>query len=82
MILLFPGRQFFVGTFKGFRHGVTDMNLLIAAGTGSAYLISVAATFLDLGPGYDTLYYDTVALSDNFHCPWQVPRSQGKGPDF
>ncbi len=38
------------------------MNLLIAAGTGSAYLISVAATFLDLGPGYNSLYYDTVAF--------------------
>ena len=62
LVLLFPGRQFFVGTFKGFKHGVTDMNLLIAAGTGSAYLISVAATFLDLGPGYDNLYYDTVAF--------------------
>ncbi|MGB9940147.1 heavy metal translocating P-type ATPase [Methanosarcina sp.] len=62
LILIFPGRQFFVGTFKGFRHGVTDMDLLIAGGTGSAYLISVAATFFDLGPGYDTLYYDTVAL--------------------
>ena len=57
-----PGRQFFVGTFKGFKYGVTDMNLLIAAGTGSAYLISVAATFLDLGPGYNSLYYDTVAF--------------------
>ena len=61
-VLLFPGRQFFVGTFKGFKYGVTDMNLLIAAGTGSAYLISVAATFLDLGPGYNSLYYDTVAF--------------------
>ncbi|MDM7920611.1 MAG: heavy metal translocating P-type ATPase [Methanosarcina sp.] len=62
LILLLPGRQFFVGTVKGFKHGVTDMNLLIAAGTGAAYLISVAATFLDLGPGYDVLYYDTVAF--------------------
>jgi Cu+-exporting ATPase len=62
LILLFPGRQFFVGAIKGFRYGVTDMNLLIAAGTGSAYFISVAATFLDLGPGYNSLYYDTVAF--------------------
>jgi Cu+-exporting ATPase len=62
LVLLFPGRQFFVGTFKGFKYGVTDMNLLIAAGTGSAYLISVAATFFDLGPGYNNLYYDTVAF--------------------
>ena len=62
LILLFPGRQFFVGAIKGFRYGVTDMNLLIAAGTGSAYFISVAATFLELGPGYNSLYYDTVAF--------------------
>lgn len=62
LVLLFPGRQFFVGTIRGFKYGVTDMNLLIAAGTGSAYLISVAATFLDLGPGYNSLYYDTVAF--------------------
>ena len=62
LVLLFPGKQFFVGTFKGFKYGVTDMNLLIAAGTGSAYLISVAATFLDLGPGYNSLYYDTVVF--------------------
>ncbi|AKB81938.1 Lead, cadmium, zinc and mercury transporting ATPase [Methanosarcina barkeri 3] len=62
LVLLFPGRQFFVGAIKGFKYGVTDMNLLIAAGTGSAYLISVAATFLDLGPGYNNLYYDTVAF--------------------
>jgi Cu+-exporting ATPase len=62
LILLFPGRQFFVGTIKGFKYGVTDMNLLIAAGTGSAYLISVASTFLNLGPGYTNLYYDTVAF--------------------
>jgi P-type Cu+ transporter len=62
LVLLFPGRQFFAGTFKGFKYGVTDMNLLIAAGTGSAYMISVAATFLNLGPGYNNLYYDTVAF--------------------
>lgn len=62
LILFFPGRQFFVGTVKGLRHGVTDMDLLIAGGTGAAYLVSVAATFFDLGPGYDVLYYDTVAL--------------------
>lgn len=62
LVLLFPGRQFFTGTYRGFKHGVTDMNLLIAAGTGAAYLISAAATFLDLGPGYNSTYYDTVSF--------------------
>ncbi|TET90899.1 MAG: copper-translocating P-type ATPase [Methanomassiliicoccales archaeon] len=57
-----PGRQFFVGTFKGLKHGSTDMNLLIATGTGAAYVVSVAGTFLDLGAGYEHVYYDTAAL--------------------
>jgi Cu+-exporting ATPase len=66
IIMLFPGRQFFVGTYKGLKHGVTDMNLLIATGTGAAYVVSAAATFLDLGPGYMHTYYDTAALLITF----------------
>jgi Cu+-exporting ATPase len=66
IVMLFPGRQFFVGTYKGLKHGVTDMNLLIATGTGAAYVVSVAATFLDLGPGYMHTYYDTAALLITF----------------
>ncbi|VVB87580.1 putative copper-exporting P-type ATPase A [uncultured archaeon] len=62
IVMLFPGRQFFVGTYKGLLHGMTDMNLLIATGTGAAYTISVAATFLDLGEAYKHTYYDTAAL--------------------
>ncbi|MCX9085423.1 MAG: heavy metal translocating P-type ATPase [Candidatus Methanoperedens sp.] len=66
IVMIFPGRQFFVGTYKGLKHGVTDMNLLIATGTGAAYVVSVAATFLDLGPGYMHTYYDTAALLITF----------------
>jgi Cu+-exporting ATPase len=62
IVMLFPGRQFFEGTYKGLKHGVTDMNLLIATGTGAAYIISVAGTFLDLGEAYRHTYYDTAAL--------------------
>ncbi len=62
IVMLFPGRQFFEGTYKGLKHGMTDMNLLIATGTGAAYLISAAATFLDLGEAYKHTYYDTAAL--------------------
>jgi len=35
LVMLLPGRQFFSGAYKGLKHGATDMNLLIAAGTGS-----------------------------------------------
>ncbi|NOR46703.1 MAG: copper ion binding protein, partial [Methanosarcinaceae archaeon] len=66
IVMLFPGRQFFTGTYKGLKHGVTDMNLLIATGTGAAYVISVAATFLDLGAGYEHLYYDTAVMLITF----------------
>ncbi|MDP2845702.1 MAG: heavy metal translocating P-type ATPase, partial [Candidatus Methanoperedens sp.] len=62
IVMLFPGRQFFEGTYNGLKHGMTDMNLLIATGTGAAYTISVAATFLDLGEAYKHTYYDTAAL--------------------
>lgn len=62
IVMLIPGRQFFEGTYRGLKHGVTDMNLLIATGTGAAYIISVAATFLDLGKAYKHTYYDTAAL--------------------
>lgn len=62
IVMVIPGKQFFQGAFKGLVHGVTDMNLLIATGTGAAYLISVVASFLDLGPGYHHLYYDTAVM--------------------
>ncbi|VVB89978.1 putative copper-exporting P-type ATPase A [uncultured archaeon] len=62
IVMLFPGRQFFEGTYKGLKHGVTDMNLLIATGTGAAYVISVAGTFFNLGEAYKHTYYDTAAL--------------------
>ncbi|MCC7165603.1 MAG: copper-translocating P-type ATPase [Anaerolineae bacterium] len=36
-----PGRQFFVNSWRGLKHGVTDMNLLYATGIGAAYGIAV-----------------------------------------
>jgi Cu+-exporting ATPase len=43
-IVFGPGRQFFVNSFRGLRHGVTDMNLLYATGIGAAYLIALINT--------------------------------------
>jgi P-type Cu+ transporter len=39
-----PGRQFFVNSWRGLKHGVTDMNLLYATGIGAAYGIAVINT--------------------------------------
>src|SRR3970282_1635662 len=35
-IVFGPGRQFFVQSWRGLKHGVTDMNLLYATGSGAA----------------------------------------------
>ena len=48
-VVLWCGRQFFRGAWAAFRHRAADMNTLIAVGTGTAYLYSVAAT---LAPGF------------------------------
>ncbi|MBI4992675.1 MAG: copper-translocating P-type ATPase, partial [Candidatus Magasanikbacteria bacterium] len=59
-----PGRQFFVGTYRGLKHGFTDMNLLVATGTGAAYLLGVINTlFPNLGfGGSEVAFFETAAL--------------------
>jgi Cu+-exporting ATPase len=48
-VVFYSGRQFYRGAWAAFRHRAADMNTLIAVGTGTAYLYSVAAT---LFPGF------------------------------
>ncbi len=64
-VLLWSGRQFFLGAWSGFRHRTADMNTLIAVGTGAAFLYSLVAT---IAPGIFTraglhpdLYYEAVS---------------------
>ena len=47
-VVVWSGRQFYRGTWSGFKHRTADMNTLIGVGTGAAYLYSLAAT---LAPG-------------------------------
>jgi P-type Cu+ transporter len=44
-ILLWSGRRFFVKAWSAARHRASDMNTLVALGTGSAFLYSAFATF-------------------------------------
>jgi Cu+-exporting ATPase len=65
-IMLWAGRQFYVRAWAAARHGGSDMNTLIAVGTGAAYLYSIVATvapnvFLDRGLKPD-VYYEAVVL--------------------
>lgn len=59
-----PGRQFFVNSWRGLRHGVTDMNLLYATGIGAAYLIAVINTvFPNAGFGGEgATFFESAAL--------------------
>jgi Cu+-exporting ATPase len=51
-VVLYCGLQFYRGAWASFRHRAADMNTLIAIGTGTAYLYSVAAT---IAPGFFAL---------------------------
>ena len=43
-VIFYCGWQFYRGAWAAFRHRAADMNTLIAVGTGTAYLYSIAAT--------------------------------------
>jgi P-type Cu+ transporter len=43
-VMLWAGREFYTRAWNALRHGSTDMNTLISAGTGAAFVFSVAAT--------------------------------------
>jgi Cu+-exporting ATPase len=67
-IVLGPGRQFFVNSWRGLRHGVTDMNLLYATGIGAAYGIAVINTaFPKAGFGGEgATFFESAALLTAF----------------
>ncbi len=44
-VMAWAGRHFYARAWKGLRHGIADMNTLIALGTGAAFAYSVAATY-------------------------------------
>ena len=65
-VMLTAGRHFYLRAWAGIRHGGTDMNTLIAVGTGAAWLHSVIATvapafFTSRGVPAD-VYYEAVVL--------------------
>ena len=43
-VVFYSGWQFYRGAWAAFRHRAADMNTLIAVGTGTAYIFSIAAT--------------------------------------
>lgn len=67
-LMLGPARQFFVNSFRGLKHGVTDMNLLYATGIGAAYFIAVLNTLWPQAGfgGPKATFYESAALLTAF----------------
>ena len=65
-VMVWAGRQFYVRAWQAARHGASDMNTLIAVGTGAAFIYSVIATvapelFTAAGVAPD-VYYEAVII--------------------
>ncbi|MFL5507788.1 MAG: heavy metal translocating P-type ATPase [Gemmatimonadales bacterium] len=64
-VVFWAGRHFYVRAWSAVRHGGADMNVLIALGTGAAFLFSVATTFFAdwfIGHGLEpAVYYEAVS---------------------
>ena len=63
-VMGWAGREFYVRAWKNLRHGTSDMNSLVALGTGAAFLYSLVATiapdvFIASGVAPD-VYYEAV----------------------
>jgi len=67
-VVVGPGWQFFLNSFRGLRRGVTDMNLLYATGIGAAYLIGVVNTFWPTAGfgGEKAVFFESAALLTAF----------------
>ena len=67
-IVFGPGRQFFTNSWRGLKHGVTDMNLLYATGIGAAYGIAVINTILPKAGfgGEGATFFESAALLTTF----------------
>ncbi len=66
-VLFWAGARFYRGAWQVGRHGTTDMNTLIAVGTGAAYSYSVVATVwpgaIETAAGVSAdVYFDTAAV--------------------
>ncbi|MDB4875742.1 MAG: copper-translocating P-type ATPase [Gemmatimonadetes bacterium] len=65
-VMVWAGRQFYVGAWTAFCHGSADMNTLVAIGTGAAFVYSLVATlapsfFLSRGAPAD-VYYEAIVI--------------------
>ncbi len=82
-VLAWSGRPFFRGAWSGALHGTTDMNTLIALGTGAAFLYSAVATivpsvFTRVGLPPD-VYFEAVSMIIALILLGKVLEARAKG---
>ena len=65
-VMAWAGRRFYVNGLRALRHGVPDMNSLVAIGTGAAFVYSVVATVWPAvfvrGGVMPDVYYEAVII--------------------
>jgi Cu+-exporting ATPase len=57
-VVFVPGSRFYVNAARTVAHGGANMDVLVALGTGAAYVLSVVHTFIVPGP----VYYEAAAV--------------------
>lgn len=79
IVLFGAGGMFFDRAWKAARHGVADMNTLVAIGTGSAFLYSIYAVMM----GRQDVYFDTAAVVVAFVLvgKWMEDRAKNRTRD-
>ncbi len=79
IVLFGAGGMFFERAWKAARHGVADMNTLVAIGTGSAFLYSLYAVI----QGRPDVYFDTAAVVVAFVLvgKWMEDRAKNRTRD-
>jgi len=75
-VVVYGGAPFYSKAWASFRHFAFDMNTLIAVGTGSAFLYSLAAT---LDPELGAVYYETAAAIIAFILLGKMLEARARG---
>lgn len=89
-VLFYGGAPFFNGAWKALKHRTADMNLLVAIGSGAAYLYSVIATLLPSAfsrvssdgmghSGMPAVYYEAAAAIIAFLLLGKLLEARAKG---
>lgn len=81
VLLLGPGRSFFMKGLPALLRGAPDMNSLVAVGSTAAYLFSIVATFASsvLPTGTVHVYYEAVAVIVTLILVGRLLEARAKG---